>query len=71
MCPRIVFGKHYSLRLWHCGCLGVVQLLLEAESDKNAADANGATALMLAAFNGALEVVRLLLEAGEREQLYC
>ena len=46
-------------------------MLLEAESDKNAADANGATALMLAAFNGALEVVRLLLEAGEREQLYC
>ena len=46
------------------GHLGVVQLLLEAGADKDAAKADGVTALMAAALKGHLEVVRLLLEAG-------
>ena len=40
--------------------LEVVRLLLEAGADKNVARVDGATALMLAAQNGNLEVVQLL-----------
>ena len=46
------------------GHLKVVQLLLEAGADKNAASADGTTALMLAALTGHFKMVRLLLEAG-------
>ncbi|CAK9040607.1 unnamed protein product [Durusdinium trenchii] len=46
------------------GYLEVVRLLLEAGADKNAANQDGATALIKAAANGHLEVVRVLLEAG-------
>ena len=39
-------------------------MVLEAGADQNAARHDGATALMDAAENGHLEVVRVLLEAG-------
>ena len=42
----------------------MVQVLLEAGADKNVAKQDGATALMAAAQNGHLKVVRVLLEAG-------
>ncbi|CAK9111616.1 unnamed protein product [Durusdinium trenchii] len=46
------------------GHLEVVQLLLEAGADKDAADANGTTALHMAAVFEHLEIMELLLEAG-------
>ena len=45
-----------------------VQLLLEAGADKDAALANGATAMLVAADKGHLELVRLLLEAGAEKE---
>lgn len=48
----------------HIGHLDLVQLLLEAGADTNAAKANGATALIVAVWSCQLEVVQLLLEAG-------
>ena len=42
----------------------IVKLLLEAGTDKDAADHNGMTALHLAAWNGPSDVAKLLLEAG-------
>ena len=42
----------------------MAQLLLEAGADTNAADKHVVNALMHAACDGQLEVVRLLLEAG-------
>ena len=46
------------------GYLEVVQVLLEAGADKNAATQDGETALMAAARDGHLEVVQVLLDAG-------
>ena len=47
------------------GRLEVVQLLCEAGADKDKADEEGYTALMLASFSGRrVEVARLLREAG-------
>ena len=46
------------------GHLEVVQLLLEAGADQNAAGKNRATALLAAAQSGHSEVVQLLLQAG-------
>ena len=46
------------------GHLQILQLLLEATVDQNAADQHGTTALNFAAFNGHTDIVQLLLEAG-------
>ena len=44
-------------------------LLLEARADINLADSKGSTALMIASWQGRVEVVRLLLEAGASKDL--
>ena len=51
------------------GHSGVVRLLLDAGADRGAADAHGATALRMAARNGHLEVVRLLMYYAIRNYL--
>ena len=47
-----------------CGHLQVVRLLCEAGADKDKANQDGDTALMIASADGRLEVARLLREAG-------
>ena len=49
--------------------LEVARLLLESGADKDLASNDGATALIMACYNGHLEVVRLLLESGTRKDL--
>ena len=46
-----------------------MRLLLEAGADKDFANNNGDTALMIASRDGHLEAVRLLLEAGANEDI--
>ena len=47
----------------HLGHIEIVQLLLEAKSDKDKASSHGVTALVMASRSGHLGVVRLLLKA--------
>jgi ankyrin repeat protein len=48
----------------HHGHIDAAKLLLEAGADTNAADLNGETALMQAAFDGYDDLAELLIEAG-------
>ena len=59
--PAFLRALHLAAETGHSP---IVQLLLEASVDKDAADQHGSTALRLAAENGHSEVAKLLLEAG-------
>jgi uncharacterized protein len=50
--------------LIHTRTAEVAKILIAAGADVNAADANGTTPLMCAAFNGKLAIVEILLQAG-------
>ena len=51
------------------GHVEVMRLLLEAGADKDLANNQGTTALMMAEVKGQVEVLRLLLEAGADKSL--
>ena len=78
-CRRLAFAagglcrqqpRHYSFdhgSSWRT--CAVLRLLSEARADKNLGDNQGMTALMMAARGGHVDVLRLLLEAGDHKKL--